>query len=189
MKDYDRDISDLMGKQEKSVKFLNRVLKVGGTTLGLAGGFLALSLLFNMDADPEKYEALSGKLEDGELIVPRSFYISSDLTTCVRDKAWGNIEGAKPEDFIMTDEQAEGFLEQFPEHFAHCAGGELPATQEIKEKYVNQYAKDNKFLYLAFASVLAGAGIIFSGVAGSAVSVSSTNRSIKEKQDMKNLFK
>jgi hypothetical protein len=189
MKNYDNDIADLLGKQEKSKKRVKRVMEVGGGSLGIAAVFLAASLIVNIDADPEKYHALSAELESGTLTVPRSFYISSDLTTCVRDKTWSNVEGADPKDFKMSDEQAEDMLEQFPNHFAHCVGGDLPATQEIKENYVNQYAKDNKFLYLAFASVLAGAGIIFSGVAGGAVSVSSTNRSIKEKQDMKNLFK
>tara|TARA_R110002124_G_scaffold64985_2_gene177344 strand:+ start:153754 stop:154323 length:570 start_codon:yes stop_codon:yes gene_type:complete len=189
MKNYDKDINDLLSKQEKSNSRFESVKKVGGQSIGLAGCLLAVNMIFNINADPEKYEALSEELDKGTLTVPRSFYIESDLTTCVRDKTWSNVEGADPQSFRMSDKQAEDLLKQFPGHFAHCVGGDLPPTEEIKENYVNQYKADNTLMYLAFGSIFAGAMFILSGATGGAVSVLSTRRSIKEKQDMKNLLK
>jgi hypothetical protein len=189
MQDYDKDINDLIYKRKKSTEQANRTIEFGVGFVGFACGLLCLNLLFNMGADPEKYETLSEELDNGTLVVPRSFYISSDLTTCVRDKVWSNVEGKDPQYVNMSDEQAEDLLEQFPGHFAHCVGGELPPTQEIKENYVNQYAEDRSLDYAAVAMGLGGLGIMFSGGAGGLINSSATKRTIKEKQDMKNLFK
>jgi hypothetical protein len=188
MNNYDKDIADLIGKQEQTKKRFEAVKKAGGLAISLAAGCLSLNIFFNINADPEKYEALSGELEAGTLVVPRPFFIP-DLVRCVRDKVWLDEKGVDVESIELSDEQADDLVGRFPERFKNCVGGDLPATQDIKENYVNQYAPDNTFVYMAIGSVFAGAGFILSGALGGALKVSSTNRSIKEKQDMQNLLK